>query len=658
MLRSLRSPLRGAVTGAVLVAAALLVGVLGSAESGRSSSSTDRVLLDVAAVSNDDVWAVGAAGSGPLIEHWDGRAWTDVPAAATSGPLFAVEAVSRNDVWALGRDRFEHWNGAGWNAVPFDFRALLEAATGSAPGDCPFGEFGLADISAVSANDIWAVGWGPRTCHSRGGSLTLSVHWDGTSWAIVPSPNVAVGEFYSNKLFAVEAASASDVWAVGVFGRSEEVGGEPELLILHWDGTGWSRVPAPPLGDLTDISQSWELAALSPEDVWAVGAYFSASRKALTMRWDGSAWRLVPNPLAASLTDVDGTAPDEVWAIGTAVEGAVGRPLIEHWDGSEWSAVPSPEPSPAANGLVGLAAVSASDVWAVGSYQPSLESPLHQELIEHWDGRCWATAPFVCPDATPPEITSAVLGTVGKNGWHVSDVSVSWKVSDPESPIYAVGCQTTEIVSDTSAITLTCEARSAGGTASQGLTVKRDATDPVLTCQTPAPTLLLQGTGGEVDAQVTDATSGPAQAIVSAAADVSSAGRHSLSLTGYDLAGNETMTNCDYLVGYRFLGFFRPLGRAVYEAGVTIPLRFALANAPGERIPDGEAASLAASCGVRIGFAGGAHRCASYDLASDIFRFNLKTSRALAPGAYKVSARVSVGDDLVTTKDAEVMIRR
>jgi len=78
---------------------------------------------------------------------------------------------------------------------------------------------------------------------------------------------------------------------------------------------------------------------------------------------------------------------------------------------------------------------------------------------------------------------------------------------------------------------------------------------------------------------VTDTTSGPAQATVSAAADVSSAGRHSVSLTGWDLAGNEATATCDYLVGYRFLGFFRPVGRAAYEAGATIPLRFALANA-------------------------------------------------------------------------------
>ena len=63
------------------------------------------------------------------------------------------------------------------------------------------------------------------------------------------------------------------------------------------------------------------------------------------------------------------------------------------------------------------------------------------------------------------------------------------------------------------------------------------------------------------------------------------------------------------------------------------------------------------SCAVRITFAGAARRCASYDAVSDSFRLNLKTSRALAPGSYTLSARVYVGSDLVTTGDAELLIR-
>lgn len=64
----------------------------------------------VAAISPDDAWVVGqsqrfATGSfKPLTEHWDGTAWTLVPAPfpGTSGRLFAVGAVDATNVWAAG----------------------------------------------------------------------------------------------------------------------------------------------------------------------------------------------------------------------------------------------------------------------------------------------------------------------------------------------------------------------------------------------------------------------------------------------------------------------------------------------------------------------------------------------------------------------------
>ncbi len=70
-------------------------------------------------------------------------------------------------------------------------------------------------------------------------------------------------------------------------------------------------------------------------------------------------------------------------------------------------------------------------------------------------------------------------GTLGNEGWYVSDVTVSWNVSDPDSAISSSsGCGTTTINSDTGGTTLTCTATSAGGTSSESVTIKRDATAP------------------------------------------------------------------------------------------------------------------------------------------------------------------------------------
>ncbi|MFY9587859.1 MAG: PxKF domain-containing protein [Actinomycetota bacterium] len=82
-------------------------------------------------------------------------------------------------------------------------------------------------------------------------------------------------------------------------------------------------------------------------------------------------------------------------------------------------------------------------------------------------------------DTTAPTITPNVSGTLGNNGWYVSDVTVSWTVVDPDSAISASsGCGSATLSADSAGMTYTCSATSAGGTNSQSVTVKRDATAP------------------------------------------------------------------------------------------------------------------------------------------------------------------------------------
>jgi hypothetical protein len=84
-------------------------------------------------------------------------------------------------------------------------------------------------------------------------------------------------------------------------------------------------------------------------------------------------------------------------------------------------------------------------------------------------------------DTTPPVITADVSGTLGNNGWYVSDVTVSWTVVDNESAISSTtGCGPTTISTDTEGTTMTCSATSAGGTSSDSVTIKRDATAPTI----------------------------------------------------------------------------------------------------------------------------------------------------------------------------------
>src|SRR5206468_10266961 len=112
-----------------------------------------------------------------------------------------------------------HWDGTQWNVVP---SANTNTSTNR-----------LYAVTAISANDVWAVG---EYEFSTLPSDVLVTHWDGTAWRVVQVP---YGGFYS-ELRAVSASSATDVWAVGV---SNAMGDMPLSLVMHWNGTDWA-IPA------------------------------------------------------------------------------------------------------------------------------------------------------------------------------------------------------------------------------------------------------------------------------------------------------------------------------------------------------------------------------------------------------------------------------
>jgi hypothetical protein len=57
-------------------------------------------------------------------------------------------------------------------------------------------------------------------------------------------------------------------------------------------------------------------------------------------------------------------------------------------------------PSPAVNGaLNATAAITANDMWAVGSFTPP-GSSLPEALAEHFNGTAWSAVPMACPPGT------------------------------------------------------------------------------------------------------------------------------------------------------------------------------------------------------------------------------------------------------------------
>ncbi|MGH7357941.1 MAG: hypothetical protein ACREJR_03895, partial [Candidatus Rokuibacteriota bacterium] len=72
-------------------------------------------------------------------------------------------------------------------------------------------------------------------------------------------------------------------WAVGFF----DPGFELRTMTQHWDGTSWTIVPSPNASDVID--ELSDVAALSPTDVWTVGQSFGFfTFNTLTMHRTGS----------------------------------------------------------------------------------------------------------------------------------------------------------------------------------------------------------------------------------------------------------------------------------------------------------------------------------------------------------------------------------
>jgi hypothetical protein len=267
-------------------------------------SGTDARVVAVAATSATDVWAVGQLGNTPavdhgLIEHWNGSAWSRVsgPAAEPADSTLAgVAAISSTDAWAVGEQinptslqsspLFEHWNGNAWSVV-----------AGPALGQ----DARLTGVSAVSANDVWAVG--------RIGEAALTEHWNGTNWSrVAVAPPRGESSFH-----AVAATASNDVWAVGIQGVS--------TLVEHWNGSAWSVV-ASPNGSNT-VNTLTAVSVLGANDVWAVGLSTSLGVFSVTVteHWDGASWSVVPSPNVAGasgtqLLSVSGCPGGPLLAVG------------------------------------------------------------------------------------------------------------------------------------------------------------------------------------------------------------------------------------------------------------------------------------------------------------------------------------------------------
>jgi hypothetical protein len=416
----------------------------------------------------------GPAGQPGQARPAAGGIWQVVPtvspqaAAKTQSALFGVSMGSASDGWAVGnlvttvpnpqggprlvvsRALAERWNGTSWQRV-----AMAQPATKHAR---------LQGVADLGSTDAWAVGFtgdvAPGTSSPSGG---LVEHWDGTRWLIASTPGSS-----AETLNAVAGTGPNDVWAAGAMNLGAPPPGGDNAFFEHFNGTSWQTVPGP-FGDFSeDPVEVTALAALTPNDVWAVGTQNNEGSSGpgtlnLAAHWNGQTWTSVPTPNLGSTvsqtdvpTGVTAISANDVWASGVEftgcqaagartgsrlagrgrdpvlplalqlrpgglrrLPGATGQclvPYVLHWDGTTWSLITTPDPGAFGSALEDITALSASDIWAVGQTQSSATGAV-RTLTERFNGTSWSVA--ASPD--PGTAGNDELFAVASPGGHELD---------------------------------------------------------------------------------------------------------------------------------------------------------------------------------------------------------------------------------------------
>jgi hypothetical protein len=230
--------------------------------SATSALPTDTILYGVADVSPTDAYAFGdnsALASGELA-HWNGTSWSKVtyPLPTNTGydqTLNAISADGPNDVWAIGEYldqigsnlRWEtfalHWNGSTWSDVTMPLVSGSDTSL----------VYQINSMDAISPANVWAVGGSGDNASPYGGtpSNTLIEHYNGSSWSVVSSPNTGTDD----NLNGVTETSPTNLTAVGYDIPSGASGAQ--TLTMTWNGTSWAIGSSPDVGSnsvLTSVS--------------------------------------------------------------------------------------------------------------------------------------------------------------------------------------------------------------------------------------------------------------------------------------------------------------------------------------------------------------------------------------------------------------------
>jgi hypothetical protein len=331
---------------------------------GTVASILQDVVMVPGAVPATTAWAVGyyydsnLAAYRTMTQRFNGTSWSVVPsvnAGATGySQLNRVDATSTSNVWAIG-SLVERYNGTNWVAM-------------SSPAGVA-----LRGLDVVSPSEVWVAGYS--------GSAATVAQWKNGTWT-TRYTQASTGR-HLTVFEAIAVDGSGQVWAVG-WDRDYDAPGRPvSSLVVHFNGTSWSRETTPNPANRNTLMD----VALANGEVFAVGVAQDTSGggitpRSLMLRRQGTGWSslTVPKGEAGSqdqLLSVAAVSSTSVWSVGyySSPSSGLYEPLLVHWTGNGSAAgtltVSHPSPPLTVSALVsGVSATSAGNLWAAGYSAP------------------------------------------------------------------------------------------------------------------------------------------------------------------------------------------------------------------------------------------------------------------------------------------------
>jgi hypothetical protein len=241
-------------------------------------------------------------------------------------------------------------------------------------------------LAVGSRSSAWMV-WGGCTwpCDTNK-SVAVVEHWNGHRWAPVPASKL-------HKLSPenVVASSPDDAWLFG------SVAGDKYLAALHWNGTTWSRRSVPDWLVYSNGSGETDLdiADFSAVNLWIFSlGYYLGQKVFYASRYQHGRWTKVDLPDVPF--EVAAISAQDIWAVGPSRDGT-GKDVMMHWNGRKWStsAVPKQRTAGQPDDLM---ATGPRDLWM--GWQPAKAGA--SGYLLHWNGARWAKVDFPRSGAGSP----------------------------------------------------------------------------------------------------------------------------------------------------------------------------------------------------------------------------------------------------------------